>query len=131
MNPKHEVVRTPMKHPVRLASDMIREELKSLNFLGTSKPCKKAVDTYLCNDRDLGDRYDKHPVTVQALSEGIPRECVVPISVYFDGVQYSKNENFLGFYITNLRSPKQQRLVWLLSVLLSKKMFLDFIGFGA
>ena len=53
MNPKHEVVRTPMKHPVRLASDMIREELKSLNFLGTSKPCKKAVDTYLCNDIEI------------------------------------------------------------------------------
>ena len=108
-----------MKHPVRLASDMIRDELKELKLLGTSKPSKQTVLTFLENDKALGDRYEQHPVTVQALNEGIPRERIVPISVYFDGVQYTKNENFLGFYVTNLRTPKQQRLVWLLSALLS------------
>ena len=119
MNTKSQLVRTPVKHPVRLASDMIRDELKELKLLGTSKPSEQTVLTFLENDKALGDRYEQHPVTVQALNEGIPRERIVPISVYFDGVQYTKNENFLGFYVTNLRTPKQQRLVWLLSALLS------------
>ena len=119
MNTKTQLVRTPLKHPVRVASDMIRDELKALNLLGNSNPCEKTVATFLENDKALGERYEKHPVTVQALNEGIPRERIVPLSVYFDGVQYTNNENFLGFYITNLRTPKQQRLVWLLSALLS------------
>ena len=119
MNTKTQLVRTPIKHPVRVACDMIRDELKALNLLGNSNPCEKTVATFLENDKALGERYEKHPVTVQALNEGIPRERIVPLSVYFDGVQYTNNENFLGFYITNLRTPKQQRLVWLLSALLS------------
>ena len=55
-----------------------------------------------------------HPVAQKAFAEGFRREHVVPVSVYFDGVQYTKNEHFLGFYMTNLRTGKQQ-LVWLLS----------------
>ena len=65
-------------------------------------------------DADLGDLYFKHPVTLEARSEGLSWEQIVPMSLYFDGVQYTNNENFLGFYCTNLRT-KKQRLVWLLS----------------
>ncbi|CAE7267823.1 unnamed protein product [Symbiodinium sp. CCMP2592] len=107
-----EHLKTPMKHPVRVASDMIRDELKALNLLGNSNPCKETVATFLENDTALGDRYEKHPVTVQALNEGIPRERIVPLSVYFDGVQYTKNENFLVFYFTNLRLRRQSDPEW-------------------
>ena len=116
MNTKKSIGRTAVDHPSRVPSCMIREELRNLQILGPRHAPEPDVAKFLESDRTLGDLYEKHPVTVQGLAEGFGREHIVPISVYFDGVQYSKNENFLGFYITNLRT-KQPRLVWLLSAL--------------
>ena len=120
MHTKNNIVRTSVQHPTRVASDLIREELRSLNLLGSSKPSKETVDEFLANDHELGDKYANHPVTQEALNEGFTYEQIQPISVYFDGVQYSKNENFLGFYVANLRT-RQQRLVWLLRGLLANE----------
>ena len=110
---KKSVGRTAVNHPTRVASMMIRAELKKLGILDSKLSGCAEVATFLEADALLGDLYAKHPVTVKAFEQGFKREQVVPISVYFDGVQYSKNENFLGFYVTNLRTGKQ-RLLWLL-----------------
>ena len=96
-----------------MASDLIREELTNLRMLGNHGLSAQVVSDHLQSDGLLGDLYEKHPVTLQALQEGFRREHIVPISIYFDGVQYTKNENFLGFYMTSLRTTKQS-LLWVL-----------------
>ena len=98
---------------------MIRQELVDLRLLGPGSVLDAGTaESHIQMDEALGlrDLYELRPVTQEAFAQGIPREHVVPVSVYFDEVQYSNNENFLGFYITNLRT-RQQRLVWLLRIL--------------
>ena len=112
---KKSVGRTVVDHPTRVASIMIRQELTKLGFLGSQPPEPADVSSFLEPDASLSDLYIKHPVTIKAFEQGFKQEHVVPISVYFDGVQYTKNENFLGFYVTNLRTGVQ-RLVWLLRI---------------
>lgn len=124
MHTKNSIVRTSIRHPTRVASDLIREELRSMNLLASSSPSTKAVAEFLASDHELGDKYASHPVTQEALNEGFSHEQIQPISVYFDGVQYTKNENFLGFYVANLRT-RQQRLVWLLRGLLANQVIVS------
>ena len=111
---KKSVGRTIVQHPTRVASIMIRNELIELGILGSTAESPTAVQDFLKSDEELGDLYERHCITIEALRQGFKREHIVPLSVYFDGVQYSKNENFLGVYVTNLRT-KKQRLVWVLS----------------
>ncbi|CAE7212809.1 unnamed protein product [Symbiodinium sp. CCMP2592] len=111
---KKSIGRVSVQHPTRVASDMLRRELLSLRLLGEGANADtEFVTAHLDADREYLGLYEGHPVAQKAFAEGFRREHVVPVSVYFDGVQYSKNENFLGFYMTNLRTRKQQ-LVWLL-----------------
>ena len=114
---KKSVGRTSVAHPTRITSCMIRRELHELGILGP-RSTPDAVAAFLKNDGTFGELYENHPVTRQALSEGFRKEHIIPLSVYFDGVQYTQNENFLGFYVTNLRTGKQ-RLVWLLRLLVA------------
>ena len=109
---KKSLGREVFHHPTRVTSDMIREELRSLGLLGPEMDSLQDHGT-LEEDAELGDRFFKHPVTIEARNDGLPWEHIVPLSVYFDGVQYTNNDSFLGFYCTNLRT-KKQRLVWLL-----------------
>ena len=109
---KKSIDREVVLHPTRVTSDMIREELQGLGLLGSESNLEE-MDGACAQDAELGDLFFQHPVTVEARNAGFRWEHIVPLSVYFDGVQYSKNENFLGFYCTNLRT-KKQRLVWLL-----------------
>ncbi|CAE7376332.1 unnamed protein product, partial [Symbiodinium microadriaticum] len=111
---KKSIGRVSVQHPTRVTSDMLRKELLALGLLGEgAKPDAKFVAEHLEADSEYMALYEGHPVAQKAFAEGFRREHVVPVSVYFDGVQYTKNENFLGFYMTNLRTGKQQ-LVWLL-----------------
>ena len=111
MSSKKSVGRSVQEHPLRLPSAMIRDELS-----GTDPA---TLANLLERDSAYRSLYDNHPVTREAMQDGLPVERIVPLSVYFDGVQYTQNENFLGFYITNLRTRKL-RLVWLLRVLASR-----------
>ena len=114
MHLKKAIGRQVVKHPARITSAMIRDELLRLKVLGPDAT-PAAVSKFLKADDSLGDLYKLHPVTLQALSEGYQTQAIVPLSVFFDGVVCSKNESFLGFYVTNLRTG-QQRLAWLLRI---------------
>ena len=109
---KKSLGRTIVQHPTRITSDLIRRDLLQHRVLGPESD-SASLENWLKEDVNLGELYSRHPVTIQARREGLRPEHIVPVSVYFDGVQYTQNENFLGFYVTNLRSG-QQRLVWLL-----------------
>ncbi|CAE7222610.1 unnamed protein product [Symbiodinium sp. CCMP2592] len=114
MNCKKSFGRVSVQHPTRATSDLLRCELNDLGLLGSGASANsKLLKDHLDADKGYWDLYCTHPVVQKAFQEGFRQEHVVPLSVYFDGVQYTKNENFLGFYMTNLRSGKQQ-LVWLL-----------------
>ncbi|CAE7238530.1 unnamed protein product [Symbiodinium sp. CCMP2592] len=91
---KKSVGRVIVQHPTRVTSAMIRKEMIDLGILGSESPA--AVQDFLKPDEEFGDLYERHCITIEALREGFKREHIVPLSVYFDGVQYSKNENFLG-----------------------------------
>lgn len=97
MHLKKSIGRTIVQHPTRVTSIMIRNELKELGMLGSSDASAEVVQDFLKQDEEIGDLYENHCVTIEALRQGFSREHIVPLSVYFDGVQYSKNENFLGF----------------------------------
>ena len=107
---KKSISREVVSHPTRVTSEMIRAELTSLGLLGPEMETTGLSKA----DAELGDLFLRHPVTVAAREDGFCWEHIVPLSVYFDGVQYTNNESFLGFYVTNLRT-KKQRLIWLLS----------------
>ncbi|CAE7198914.1 unnamed protein product [Symbiodinium sp. CCMP2592] len=94
---KKSIGRVSVQHPTRVASDMLRRKLLSLRLLGEGANADtKFVTAHLDADREYLGLYEGHPVAQKAFAEGFRREHVVPVSVYFDGVQYSKNENFLG-----------------------------------
>ena len=114
MNCKKSIGRTSVQHPTRVTSDILRRELRSLGLLGNGPPKDPdCVAKHLDADKEYLNLYDQHPIVPDALAAGLPKERIIPVAVYFDGVQYTKNENFLGFYVTNLRTKRQQ-LVWLL-----------------
>ena len=113
MSSKKKIGRVIEQHPTRVTSEMLRAELSA------TKP--DDFPSLLQRDREYQELYDSHPVTRAALEDGLPRERIVPLSVYFDGVQYTQNENFLGFYVTNLRTQRL-RLVWLLRFLASNML---------
>lgn len=49
------------------------------------------------------DAYIKHPVVVEALANGAPESAIKPLALYFDGVQYSKRDSFIGFYFHDMK----------------------------
>ncbi|CAE7032303.1 unnamed protein product [Symbiodinium sp. CCMP2592] len=75
------------------------------------------ADTEFFKEAKIGGAFtvdaEQEPEDAGYREAGLPKERIIPVAVYFDGVQYTKNENFLGFYVTNLRTKRQQ-LVWLL-----------------
>ena len=80
-----------------------------MGLLGNGPPKDPdCVAKHLDADKEYLNLYDQHPIVLDALAAGLPKEHIIPVAVYFDGVQYTKNENFLGFYVTNLRTKRQQ-----------------------
>ena len=121
MYSKKSIGRELVEHPTRITSSLIRNELTCLQILGpemSDEACAKSLP----GDHELGDQYHEHPITVQAFKDGFRAEHIVPLSIYCDGVQYSVNENFIGFYVCNLRTKRSQ-LLWLLRVSSGNKSF--------
>ena len=57
--------------------------------------------------------YERNEILQQARAEGLESQ-VRPIALYWDGVQYSAHDSFMGFYVTDLLS-QQKFLSFLLS----------------
>lgn len=74
--------------------------------------------------------YKSHPV-VQRASRETPGTLVRPLALNWDGVQYSINDNFMGFYITDILSG-QKFLSFLLRQFLSwsPTLLVWKLGFG-
>lgn len=59
------------------------------------------------DDPFVHEKWANHPVRRRAASLGIHWSRILPIQMYFDGVQYSSRDQFHGFFATNLRTGKQ------------------------
>lgn len=54
-------------------------------------------------DKKVGglENYRNHPVVLQAKADGL-KAPVRPLALYWDGVVYTKNDSFFGFYVTDI-----------------------------
>ena len=52
----------------------------------------------------LGASFTKHPVIRSALERGIHWPEIIPLALYTDGVQYTKNDSYIGYFVQNLRT---------------------------
>ena len=46
--------------------------------------------------------YKRHPVYLRARAAGVPEERIYPVSIYWDGVQYTKHDGLWAFYVRDL-----------------------------
>ena len=81
MHLKKSIGRTIVQHPTRVTSIMIRNELKELGMLGSSDASAEVVQDFLKQDEEIGDLYENHCVTIEALRQGFSREHIVPLQV--------------------------------------------------
>ena len=50
------------------------------------------------------ENFEKHPVVLSARAEG---RAVRPLALYWDGVQYTNHDSFMGFYVTDVLSEQK------------------------
>lgn len=50
------------------------------------------------------ESFDQHPVVLRARADG---RAVRPLALYWDGVQYTNHDSFMGFYVTDLLSEQK------------------------
>ena len=55
----------------------------------------------------LGTSYTEHPVVKAALQQGVRWSRILPLAVYTDGVKYTKNDSYIGYFCQNIRTGKK------------------------
>jgi len=89
---KKECCRTSKKLPLYLPSEAYKAHMQDREM---------ELDQREAKLQGLGDELVEHPVWQQALEDG-SEALVRPIALYSDGVQYTKQENFLGVSVCDL-----------------------------
>jgi hypothetical protein len=51
--------------------------------------------------------FAENPVVRDALAAGYTAEQILPVSLYWDGVKFTKNESFVGFYCDDMLSRRK------------------------
>lgn len=116
--PMHEKIastRVGIDVPVQLAHEAISEDYEN------------SWESLVKQDeeREWYDVYKEHPTVVRALENKIPLSRIIPIALYWDGVKYSKNDNFIALYIHNLRTGKKYLYFVIRGVLIFSKTLCD------
>jgi hypothetical protein len=77
-------------------------------------PHESIVDEYVADDDvliqqfwDACPNFGENSVVTAALAKGYSTDQIIPISLYWDGVRYTKNETFIGFYTENLLTRRK------------------------
>ena len=92
-------IRDSIDIPVRLPSMIVDDTYRE------SPPSKEALELNTA-------QYRNHPVVNSSAGP------VLPLALYWDGVEYTKNDAFIGFYIRNLISGRVQMVSFLRLLLL-------------
>ncbi len=105
MNEKRASIRLPGECDIRLPHEAIIDGFGDIQA--------DQVDSFWADNPS----FSTHPVVVDALSSGWERKQIVPVSLYWDGVQYTKNDTFMGFYCENMFTKTKYMLCILRSKL--------------
>lgn len=89
--------RTSTQIPMRLPTQCLAEECSDV----LSKPEPSGEDT--CVHAGI-EKYKSHPVVQRAMRDNVHWSRVIPVAIYFDGVQYSKRDSFMVLQTRNLRT---------------------------
>ena len=98
MHLKREARRSSEKVPIFLPST-------ALSKFVTEDMYDHPLDDFNKHVADL-DNYHEHPVVVAARAEGFLGK-VRPLAIYWDGVAYTKNDSFTGFYVTDILTSQK------------------------
>lgn len=92
---KSENRRGTTSQPIRTPSNVFEQYVNEPTVL-QQRPLRQS---YL---EDLGDKFYQHPLTRKALQKKVPLERIRPVGIYFDGVQYTNNDSFLGISVNDI-----------------------------
>ena len=95
---KRDARRSIDKVPILLPSVALKENMNSEVASATESSNKALLKNLQC--------YESHPV-VQRARQDNPQAFVRPLALYWDGVQYTINDSFLGFYVTDVLSEQK------------------------
>jgi hypothetical protein len=125
--------RNTQSHAQRHLSNVLSREFQQPDYYAISVPCNdkrrsrrapadlllklphEAIpDEYTADDHALVEQFwddcpnfGDNPVVTDAIAKGYTTDQIIPISLYWDGVRYTKNETFLGFYTENLLTRRK------------------------
>ena len=51
--------------------------------------------------------FRRHPVYLRARAAGVPEHRIIPVALYWDGVQYTKRDSMNCYYVRNLYTGVQ------------------------
>ena len=92
---KRGCVRQDMRVPVRLPTDILSEAHGGQTAPSGDDPCADVMNVFA-----------DHPVVRQARIGGLHWSQVLIVCLYWDGVQYTTRDNFLAFYLNDMRTNK-------------------------
>ena len=93
---KHDSRRSTSQVFVKLASETLSDKYANGDAADGLAPT--------CIDPDLQQVFSSHPVVEKARSDGVPDTKIIPVSLYWDGLGYTKRDSVVAFYFTELRS---------------------------
>lgn len=96
---KRDACRATVKIPIYLPSTAFSQFL-------TDDMLRNIPDDALNKVLKGLENYHSHPVVRQAIADNFELR-VRPIALYWDGVQYTNNDSFLAFYVTDILSEQK------------------------
>ena len=106
----HELAKT---EPVRVPAYSKIACTRMTSDIACQRPKQRMHDDYMGVVDAAGDDplvgigfsdFENHPARIRALAQGIHWSKIIPIAMYWDGVRYTKHENFEAFYWQDLRT---------------------------
>jgi hypothetical protein len=110
IQPKKSLTPTIVDVPYRDPATLLLQEQDDFRTIAAAT--KTELPTVLASackveDAELGSDLSEHPAYIQAIRDGVPRSKIFIVAFYIDGVQYTNQESFLNFQMTNLTTSKQ------------------------
>ena len=94
MNEKRTSIRSPVRVPVRLPREAILQDYDPASH--TNCTFASEIEAY--------PMFERHPVVLEALAEGLSVAEVIPVALYWDGIVYTKNDSVICYYAQNMRT---------------------------
>lgn len=97
LNEKLSSIRVATDYDLLVPHELILQDYSPAEFSGI---------TFEDVARDI-PAFGSHPVVRQAQAANIPCENVIPVGLYWDGIQYSNNDTVNAFYVHNMHTGRK------------------------